>query len=305
MKEIDLTKVKEYITENISSFHERRLQSLRSLKLEKVLKRKNPYLFKAKNILKSQDFVQNILDAHLSSQEETIFGEFLEGLAIFVNERVFNGKKSTSEGIDLEFENEKIHYIVSVKSGPNWGNSEQIRKMIDSFNRAKQVFRTSGFRKEIIAVNGCCYGRNKITYKKAGYYKYCGQKFWEFISGNRDLYLNIIKPLGVKAKEKNEKFYSAYCKIINLFTDEFNKEFCINGEINWDKLVKLNSAIEDPLKPKIIIDETLGDKLAENPNVINRLATKVLKEICRFENLKIGGNKTQLIERIRNHFGLM
>jgi hypothetical protein len=40
------------------------------------LKRKNPYLFKAKNILTAQDLVKNLLDAYLQSQEETTFKEF-------------------------------------------------------------------------------------------------------------------------------------------------------------------------------------------------------------------------------------
>ena len=36
--------------ENIGDFHNRKLQNLKNLELDKILKRKNPYLFKAKNI---------------------------------------------------------------------------------------------------------------------------------------------------------------------------------------------------------------------------------------------------------------
>ena len=61
---------------------------------------KNPYLFKAKDINTAQDFVTFILDAHLSSQEETIFGGFLEELAIFICSQVYSGQKSAAEGID-------------------------------------------------------------------------------------------------------------------------------------------------------------------------------------------------------------
>lgn len=52
-----------------------------------------------------------------------------------------------------------------------------------------------------MAVNGCCYGRDKHP-DKGDYFKYCGQSFWEFISGYEDLYTGIIEPLGHKAKEK-------------------------------------------------------------------------------------------------------
>ncbi|MCB1935052.1 MAG: hypothetical protein KDF59_03835 [Nitrosomonas sp.] len=32
-------------------------------------------------------------------------------------------------------------------------------------------------------------------------FKYCGQQFWEFISGTSNLYTDIIEPLGHEAKE--------------------------------------------------------------------------------------------------------
>jgi hypothetical protein len=38
----------QYVEENISSFHEKRLNKIETLKLKEVLQRKNPYLFKAK-----------------------------------------------------------------------------------------------------------------------------------------------------------------------------------------------------------------------------------------------------------------
>lgn len=142
MQSIKISDVMAYVEGNIGNFHSNRLQNLRKLKLSQILKRKNPYLFKAKNILTAQDLVKTLLDAHLSSQEETIFGDFLEGLAIFINGRVYGGRKSSAEGIDLEFDKDGIRYIVSIKSGPNWGNSSQIKKMRDNFQKAKRILRT-------------------------------------------------------------------------------------------------------------------------------------------------------------------
>lgn len=241
MVELRLNDVVLYVEKNIDSFHSKRIKNLESLKLSKILKRKNPYLFKAKNILTAQDLVKTLLDAHLSSQEETIFGEFLEGLSVFICGKVYNGRKSAAEGIDLEFEKENIKYIVSIKSGPNWGNSSQIKKMLDNFRKAKRILKTNISKMNIVAVNGCCYGRIKKA-DKGEYLKLCGQKFWEFISGNKNLYTEIIEPLGHKAKEKNEEFIDAYSQIINKFTLEFGKDFCDNGKINWIKLVQFNSS---------------------------------------------------------------
>ena len=245
MKSIRISDVKTYVEKNIGNFHANRLQNLRKLKLNQILKRKNPYLFKAKNILTAQDLVKTLLDAHLSSQEETVFGDFLEGLAIFINKRVYGGFKSSTEGIDLEFNKEGIRYIVSIKSGPNWGNSSQINRMRDNFKRAIRVLRTSNSQLHIVAINGCCYGRDNKP-DKGDYFKYCGQKFWEFISDNENLYVKIIEPLGHRAKEKNQQFLEEYSQIINRFTFEFSQNFCVDGKIDWDSLVKFNSSISKP-----------------------------------------------------------
>jgi hypothetical protein len=244
MASVTAQEIIKFIEEHIPSFHRRRLESLSALKLKKVLRRKNPYLFKAKFVTNAPDLVKLILDAHLSSQEETIFGGFLEGLAVFICRHVFAGKKSSAEGIDLEFERDEIYFIVSIKSGPNWGNSSQIKKMRQNFMQAKRILGTNTSAKNIVAVNGCCYGQENSE-DKGDYLKKCGQKFWEFVSGDNNLYTAIIEPLGHKAKERNEEFQVEYGKVINRFTAEFIEDFCeADGTILWDKIVQFNSAIK-------------------------------------------------------------
>ena len=77
---------------------------------------------------------------------------------------------------------------------------------------------------------------------RGSYWKISGQVFWEFTSGNDLLYLEIIEPLGHKAKERNQEFLEDYGRIINLFTNQFFQEFCVDGKINWSKLVQFNSS---------------------------------------------------------------
>jgi hypothetical protein len=218
-------KIIKFIEPNIGDFHAKRLNNLQNLRLEDVLKRKNPYLFKAKNLITASELVKSLLDAHLSSQEEGIFGGFLEELARFISKEFYGGKKSSAEGIDLEFEKGSIKYIVAIKSGPNWGNSQQINRMKDNFRKAKKILRTNSTVSNIVSVNGCCYGRDDNP-DKGDYLKLCGQRFWEFISGDEKLYTEIIEPLGHKAKEKNDKFLSEYAKVSNRFTANFAKEYC-------------------------------------------------------------------------------
>lgn len=241
MPPLDLDVVTAYIEANIGIFHEKRLASLNKLQLTRVLKRKNPYLFRAKHIQTARELVTRLVDAHLSSNEETLFGDWLEGLAIFVNMQVYGGRKSGITGIDLEFDNNNTRYIVAIKSGPNWGNSSQITKMRQDFRTAAKTLRTSGAAINITAVNGCCYGVDKNP-DKGDYFKYCGQRFWTFISGESSLYADIIEPLGNAAKNQHYDFESAYQQQIEAFTDTFAADFCdASGEIDWLKLLALNA----------------------------------------------------------------
>lgn len=238
MKNLNLNDVLQYVENNIGVFHEKRIQSLDNLQLSKILKRKNPYLYKAKNVLTADEIVRSIVDAHLSSSEEGIFGDWLEGLAIFINEKVYNGWKSGIPGIDLEFDYEDRRFIVTIKSGPNWGNSSQIKRLKDDFRTAKKTLRTSNSQMNIVAINGCCYGRDNNP-DKGDYFKFCGQEFWKFISGEENLYTEIIEPLGYKAKEKNDAFMISYAQKLNKFTKEFTTVYCkVSGDIDWEKLVK-------------------------------------------------------------------
>lgn len=236
---IDL--VKKYVEDNIGQFHQNRINKLEGLRLKTILSKKNPYLFKAKYYITASDIVKSLADAFLSSAEETIFGDWMEGLAIYVNQQVYGGWKSSAKGIDLEFDKNGIRYIVSIKSGPNWGNSSQVTKLKEDFKSAKKTLRTSKSNMVVEAVNGCCYGKDSNP-DKGDYMKYCGQDFWYFISDEPSLYIDIIEPLATQAKERNEDFQKLYSQMINIFTKDFINNFCkINGEIDWEKLVEFNS----------------------------------------------------------------
>lgn len=238
------TDLEKFINENITLFHEARIKSLEKLKLNDVLKRKNPYLYKAKDMHTAAEIVQNITDAFLSSQEETLFGEFLEKLAIFICGVKKGGYKSGIEGIDLEYNENGKRVLVSIKSGPNWGNSSQIKKMQDNFTKAKKILHTQNRDLEIVCINGCCYGRDNHP-DKGDYQKLCGQLFWKELTGDPEFYQYIITAVGYRAKAKNENFKKKYNAVLNKFTKEFLNSYCLDdGEIDWQKLVKFNSGSE-------------------------------------------------------------
>lgn len=234
--------VRAYVEANIGAFHARRVERLNSLDLNTLLRRKNPYLFRTKGIQTAQDLVKPMLDAHLSSQEEGLFGTFLEGLAIRVAEIAYGGRKSGIEGVDLEFDKDATRYIVAIKSGPNWGNSSQVRRMRDDFSKATRIMRQGNPNLNVVAVNGCCYGRTSSRFDHGDYLKLSGQMFWQLISDDADFYIQIIEPMGHQARSKNQAFHRDYSGILNILTAKFIGQFCKqDGQIDWRRLVEFNS----------------------------------------------------------------
>lgn len=263
MSDALLAAVQDYVEANIGSFHAKRLATVKNKKLDDVLKRKNPYLFRAKNQTVIQ-LVYGIMDAFLSSQEETLFGDFLEGLAIFVASQVFESERPTTNdirGIDLIMQRHSKRYIIEIKSGPNWGNSSQVQRMLLHFKEATNILRQRYQGQKIVAVNGCMYGKDRSPLKtgkikstgKADeiirYWKLCGQDFWYFISDNQNLYTDIIQPLGYRSKRRNGEFLEAYDNFVNNLVYEFLSKYRNpDGSVAWEQLTRFVSQSEAPEK---------------------------------------------------------
>jgi len=240
MKELD--ELNTEIGIEFEKYFNKLLIKLRSFSLLELLANNNPYYFSLNKRYSIEFFIRESIERSLYSQQESAFSDLMKNIAVFINKKVFGGIKSGINGIDLEFENNNTRYIVSIKSGPNWANSNQTKKLISDFKSAKKTLRTSNSQMNVVAVNGCCYGIDNKP-DKGEYFKYCGQKFWEFISGEANLYIDIIEPLGHKAREKNEEFMHSYPLIINKFTKEFSSQYCDDsGEILWQKIVEFNSS---------------------------------------------------------------
>ena len=76
VKKMNQTKLTEFINDNISEFHENRLISLKRINIDTIIKRKNPYLFKAKNINTCETFVRTLTDAFFLSRGSYFRGIF-------------------------------------------------------------------------------------------------------------------------------------------------------------------------------------------------------------------------------------
>lgn len=250
--EAELKDYEKFLSDNvITPFYHERLMYLRcNMTLEYILSRKNPYLLKAKNISSSDELVRSIVEAFLSSQEETMFGNKLESFAIYVSSKLDGGFKSDLPSIDLEFERDDNYYVVGIKSGTNWANSDQAVKMKDNFKTAREYLtKIKGVEKNIMAVNGCIYGKEAKLFKEnrndpeKSFYRVAGQDFWRFISGDNEFYKEIIKPIEEEAQERDRAFKEAFNGKINAMSAEFTALFTFQdpervGIIDWEKIIE-------------------------------------------------------------------
>jgi hypothetical protein len=68
-----------------------------------------------------------------------------------------------------------------------------------------KVLKQANPRANIQPVLGFCYGKSRTT-ETGLYRKIAGQNFWHFISGDKDIYKQIIEPIGYEAEKHNEEF---------------------------------------------------------------------------------------------------
>src|SRR5438105_4301531 len=112
--------LEELIRKSLDDFYLRRMKKLTELKLSNVLRKKNPYLFRAVGVQSASEIVTEILRAYMSSSDETIFGDaFFEPIAKICS----GGIVSPSEGVDVAIETDNVYKAIAVKSGPNIFNS--------------------------------------------------------------------------------------------------------------------------------------------------------------------------------------
>ena len=247
---IDERAIADYVDRNIDEFHRRRHERLKTFDLASLLARKNPYLMQLEQFISPRDLIKPMLDAHLSSQEEGMLDDFLKGLAIEAARIAYDGRTSEFAGIDLEFDNGDTRYIISIKSGPNWGNSSQVNKMRSDFTNAARVIRQGNPSQHVVAVNGCCYGKTSPSYDKGDYLKLAGKAFWQLITGDESFYLRIVKPIEILEPGRTTNFAASKGAVLLKLENEFATEYCDpeTGRINWSRLVLFSSGTAAEVK---------------------------------------------------------
>jgi len=235
---MDTKALEDLISKCLRDFYERRLQTVRELKLQVFLRRKNPYLFRALGIQKASEIVERVLADYISASDETIFGNaFFEPIARIVS----GAKTSDAEGVDFVIESGERITAVALKSGPNIYNASQKKRQSQEFLAVRS--RLYKLQKQFDPILGHGYGRLKTEPTKDRIYRdRSGQTFWTDITGDSDFYLKLVRLMKDVPTKHRREYTPAWDAAVNRFTAEFIKDFCFpDGSIDWEKLVRFVS----------------------------------------------------------------
>ena len=223
----------------LDEFYTRLLTQVNKLDIDSIMKKKNPYLFRAKAMSNASQIVDAILSAYISSSEETIFGNvFFEPIAI----AAANGNKALAAGVDIMVERPDVIYAIAVKSGVHVFNSDSRKHQEQNFAAASKLAQQA--HKRLVPIIGYGYGKKKQTNRGLPkiYQELAGQDFWTELTGDERFYIKLIKLMGSLPEKYVEDFQEAYNRAANRLVKEFTIEFCKeDGSIDWEKLVMFNS----------------------------------------------------------------
>ena len=244
----------EVVNESLKNFYDRRVDIVSKTDVFKIIKQKNPYLYRAFGTNDAHDFVENILLDAQTSSDETIFGDFFEEVAIGVST---NGRKSSANSIDLEIwsEDQTQVKLYAVKSGTKVFNAQSRERQRQAFGEAQK--RLKGI--AVTPIVGYGYGRKAIERKsnKNNFTEEAGEVFWTSITGEESFYIELIELVGLVADKHKTNFKREWDKCVNRqykkFIDVFGNE---DGSIDWEKIIKYSSGVKAPKEVNDKINET-------------------------------------------------
>lgn len=233
--------VEQAVAKALEEFYDSLLAKIDKINVNTIMRKKNPYLYRAKAIQNASELVESVLSAAVSSSEETIFGNcFFEPLAVAAS----GGNKALAEGVDIMVEDKESNtiYAIAVKSGTSVFNADSKKRQEQNFNAVRKLAQQAKAIYEPII--GYSYGRKCATGRGRPtiYKELAGQDFWQELTGDPDFYIKIIKYMGNKPETYLEKYRESYNRASNRLVKQFTEHFCDeDGSINWDKLVRFNS----------------------------------------------------------------
>jgi hypothetical protein len=218
----------------VDSLENLKLVNRKEISFPKLLSKCNPYEL-AVNCKTVEGLIDFIMCSHKQTSSQTIWGNYLESIALKVCEKNLRGFKSKEECTDFEWNlDEKKHYR-GWKSSPNWCNADQKRAVNTKKNN---MIMNEDFGSFKVLTS---YGKTAKRRKNEGFIQLSGQDAWEEISGDKELYDKVM--IGVQL---NNKIIRQFLE--NIYISDMDKsiKWFIQNFTNEDKtinFIKVNNYV--------------------------------------------------------------
>jgi len=189
----------------IREYREGLLQSVADLSLNDLVFDQNPYLFFCRGVTQPERFVEESIQAKLSSSEQTRFGLVME--AILTEFAMRSPETHAEPGADEEYDldmtrpyppskNGGCRIIVDIKSSKKTLNGKSRRRLAQKFNQIRKNTQKKGSYDRVLTMVGLIYGREGFTEAVDHVdVEIAGQTFWYFITKRRNAYIEILDML--------------------------------------------------------------------------------------------------------------
>jgi hypothetical protein len=220
------------------------LESLKGLKrikrkeisFPKLLSKCNPYELVV-NCQTVESLVDFIMGSHKQTSSQTIWGNYLESIAVKVCEKNLNGIKSKEECTDIEWFCDGVKHFRGWKSSPKWCNADQKRAVNLKETELKN---TEDFGSYKVLTS---YGKTTKRITTNSFVQLSGQEAWEEISNDNELYNKIMVGIELNRNIIVQFIESIYIsdreRIIPWMEDNFLND---NNTINFIKINKYVSS---------------------------------------------------------------
>lgn len=206
------------------------------ISLHDLLRNENPYVMSQMDDEPVGDLIKKLMSKQIETWVSSEIEVLLEDLAVRAVELTYGGRRSERKGISFEFACNGCWYIVALVPPPTYDAGNEILEVENCLYYAAADVQSHNPSAKVILVVACCYG-NEPVIEIEDYFKYCGQDFWELVSGVDELYTRITARLrqafmGTALKETHE-----FAGAANRLSLEFSKQFCDeSGCIDWQKV---------------------------------------------------------------------
>ena len=206
-------------------------EKLSKLKMRDIVKRKNPYLYRASGVATCEEFVKRAFTEYTSTMGENYFGSFFESVARIVS----GGVKPAAGGeIDLDVRRDNDAYLYTIKSGPGGYNSSIEAKARLDLGHAEQRLRQD--RVTTHKKMACAYGRRTTSFRD-GIEKLSSKDFWTELSGDEQFYRRLLDICAELTPLFEADVNAPYQRLLN----EAHELFCEGDSIRWDRVIHIVS----------------------------------------------------------------